>query len=53
VTYQVQFASNWSVQPTLQYIVHPGGHVPDPGDPSGAVAIRDAFVVGVRNMLKF
>ena len=28
LTYQMQLAANWSVQPDLQYIVHPGGHVP-------------------------
>jgi porin len=53
LTYQIQLAETWSVQPTLQYIVHPGGHVPNPRDPAGAVAVPDAFVVGARTMLKF
>jgi porin len=53
LTYQVQIADNWSVQPDIQYIVHPGGNVPNPLDPSGRSPIRDATVLGVRTMLKF
>jgi porin len=53
LTYQMQLAANWSLQPDLQYIVHPGGHVVDPRDPSGIVAIPNALVLGVRTMLKF
>jgi porin len=53
LSYQMALAESWSVQPNLQYIVHPGGRVSDPRDPSGAVAIRDALVLGMRTMLKF
>ncbi len=53
LSYQMQLAENWSLQPNVQYIVHPGGHVPDPRDPSGASAIPNAFVLGLRTMLKF
>jgi porin len=53
LTYQMQLAQNWSVQPSVQYIAHPGGHVPDPRDLSGSVAIRDAVVLGIRSILKF
>src|SRR5262249_9061662 len=53
LTYQMKLAENWSAQPNLQYIVHPGGHVPDPQDPSGTTPIRDALVFGMRTMLKF
>jgi porin len=53
LTYQVQIAENWSVQPNIQYIVHPGGNVPDPLDPSGRSPIRNATVLGMRTMLKF
>jgi porin len=51
--YQMKLADNWSLQPNLQYVVHPGGHVPDPLDPSGTNAIRDALVFGIRTMLRF
>src|SRR5215468_1239593 len=43
LTYQMQLEKNWSIQPNLQYIVHPGGHVPNPRDPSGAAAIPNAL----------
>ena len=51
VSYQAQIAPWWIVQPDLQYIVHPGGSVPDPNDPT--VAIGNAFVAGVRSTIKF
>lgn len=53
LTCQVQLAPNWSVQPDLQYIVHPGGNVPDPRGPSSAAAIPNAVVLGMRTLLKF
>jgi len=53
LSYQMKLADNWLLQPNLQYVVHPGGHVPDPRDPSGTNAIRDAVVLGMRTMLKF
>ena len=53
LTYQMQLEKNWSIQPNLQYIVHPGGHVPNPRDPSGVAAITNALVLGARTILKF
>ena len=41
------------VQPDLQVILHPGGHVPDPTDPTKQRAIRDAVVIGVRTAIAF
>ncbi len=52
LTYQLQMAPWWTIQPDLQYIVHPGGNVPDPNDPTRA-AIRDALVIGARSTVKF
>ncbi|MGH6990777.1 MAG: carbohydrate porin [Stellaceae bacterium] len=43
----------WIIQPDLQYIIHPGGHVPDPNDPTGMTPIKDAFIAGVRSTIKF
>ena len=34
LNYQAQIAPWWTVQPDLQYIVHPGGNVPDPNNPN-------------------
>jgi porin len=53
LTYQMQLAQNWSVQPSVQYVAHPGGHVPDPRDLTGSIATRDAVVLGIRSILKF
>ncbi len=53
LTYQMQVAPNWAVQPDLQYIIHPGGNAPDPRDPSHASSIPNALVFGLRTMLKF
>jgi porin len=53
LTYQMQLAEHWSVQPNLQYIIHPGGHVPNLRDPSGAAATPNALVLGMRTILKF
>jgi porin len=41
------------VQPDLQFIFHPGGHVAEPTDPTATRAIRDAVVIGVRTGIAF
>jgi len=51
LSYQAQIAPWWIVQPDLQYIVHPGGNVPDPNDPNATIA--NAFVAGLRSTIKF
>ena len=50
-SYQAQIAPWWTVQPDLQYIVHPGGNVPDPNNPN--MTVGNAFVAGVRSTIKF
>ena len=52
LSYQAQIAPWWIVQPDLQYIVHPGGNVPDPNDPTNATVVN-AFVAGIRSTIKF
>ena len=51
LSYQAQIAPWWTLQPDLQYIVHPGGNVPDPNNP--AAAIGNALVAGLRSTIKF
>ena len=51
LSYQYQIAPWWIVQPDLQYIVHPGGNVPHPDDPT--VTVGNAFIAGVRSTVKF
>jgi porin len=53
LTYQWKIFQAWTVQPDLQFIFHPGGHVPDPGDPAHILPIRDAVVTGIRTMIIF
>jgi porin len=52
IDYAMQIAPWWTLQPDLQYIVHPGGNVADPNDPAGA-AVKNAFIAGVRSTIKF
>jgi len=56
LTYQWKRATDWTIQPDLQLILHPGGgHVPSPAASPGvaAAAIPNALVFGVRSFLKF
>jgi porin len=51
MTYAAQIAPWWIVQPDLQYIVHPGGNVPNPNNPTAAIG--NAFIAGIRSTIKF
>jgi porin len=51
LSYMAQIAPWWTVQPDLQYIVHPGGNVANPYDPNATVG--NAFVAGIRSTMKF
>jgi porin len=53
LTYKMQLAKGWWLQPDLQYIIHPGGNIPDPIIASGTVPIPNALVVGARTLLRF
>jgi porin len=53
VTYQWQMAHWWVIQPDVQYILHPGGHIADPGFRAGTRAIADALVLGLRSAITF
>jgi len=52
-TYQAQLGAHWQLQPDLQWIAHPGGHVPLPTVGRAQQPIPDALVVGVRNVVRF
>ena len=51
VSYAAQIAPWWIVQPDLQVIVHPGGNVADPNDPTATVG--NAVIAGIRSTIKF
>jgi porin len=53
LTYQMRLNKSWSLQPDLQYIIHPGGNIPNPLDASGTAPIPNAFVKGMRTILRF
>jgi porin len=53
LTYLIQVAPNWTIQPNLQYIIHPGGNIANPNIPGGVTPIANAFVLGLRTYMKF
>jgi porin len=52
-TYIASVAPGWTLQPDLQYIVRPGGNIPNPMDPTGVKTLRNAFVVGLRTLIRY
>jgi len=51
LSYIAQVAKWWTIQPDLQYIIRPGGNVPDPDDPTRTIG--NAFIIGLRTTLTF
>ena len=51
LSYTAQITPWWTLEPDLQYIVHPGGNVPDPDDPLHV--IEDSFLIGLRTGITF
>lgn len=52
LSYQAQIVPGWTIQPDFQYIFHPGGHIANPLDPTGA-AIHNAAIIGVRTTINY
>jgi len=51
LSYLAQIRQGWTMHPTLQYVMHPGGgYAFDAGRPK---AVKNALVLGVRTVLKF
>jgi len=53
VTYQARIAPWWVLQPDLQLVFHPGGHIPAPPPASVTRPISNALVVGLRSSITF
>lgn len=51
LTYQMQVAGWWQIQPDIQYIFNPGGGGANPDQPRKRLG--DALVVGVRSVVTF
>ncbi len=52
-TYSFSVLPGFKLQPNIQYVIHPGGHIPIPDDPTGRRAIPNAFIIGLRTSIKF
>jgi porin len=50
ICYTAQIQKGWTLQPDFQYVVHPGGNVPNA---SGTGAVGNASVLGVRTTVSF
>ena len=50
-TYQAQIAPWWQVQPDVQYVLSPGGGLPDPNHPGHRIGA--ALVLGARSVVTF
>ncbi|MCW3477273.1 carbohydrate porin [Limobrevibacterium gyesilva] len=50
-TYQMQLAGWWQLQPDVQYVMRPGGKVPNPNNP--AQVLKNAVVIGLRSVVTF
>jgi len=51
LTYQAPIRPGWTLQPDIQYVFHPGGHIPNPGAPS--TAIRNSAIFGLRTTITY
>jgi porin len=51
--YQYEIRPGWSLQPSLQYIVHPGGGSTGPTGPAPGTLLKNASVFGLRTVVKF
>jgi len=53
LTYQIEVADRWTVQPDIQYILHPGARLADGSNPASVSAIPNALVLCIRTAFKF
>jgi porin len=53
LTYQWQIAKNWTVQPDVQYILHPSGQLVNPPPGGNAPPIPNAAVFALRTVVNF
>ena len=51
LTYQIQMAPWWTLQPDFQYLFSPGGSLPNPNNPTQPIA--DAAIFGLRTTIQF
>jgi porin len=52
LTYDYQVIPGFTIQPDLQYVIHPGGNIANP-DGTGLAPIPNAFIIGVRATINY
>ena len=52
-TYIAQVLPGFALQPDIQYIVRPSGHILNPRDPGGREDVRNALVLGLRTVIRY
>jgi len=53
ITYQARIAPWWFLQPDLQLVFHPGGHITAPFPAPATQSISNALVLGLRSSVIF
>jgi porin len=53
ITYEARIAPWWVLQPDLQLVFHPGGHIADPAPALVTRPIPNALVLGLRSAITF
>ena len=53
ITYEARIAPWWTLQPDLQLIAHPGGHVASPFSGPQVRPIPNALILGLRSSITF
>jgi porin len=53
ITYEARIAPWWLLQPDLQLVFHPGGHIQAPPPAPSGQAIPNALVIGLRTGITF
>jgi porin len=53
ITYQARIAPWWVLQPDLQLVFHPGGHIALPSPAPALRPIPNALVLGLRSAITF
>lgn len=51
--YAASVVPGWTLQPNIQYVIHPSGNVPDPNRPFTAEPVKNALILGIRSTLRY
>jgi porin len=51
--YEAHVKPGWLLQPYFQYVIRPGGGIPNPNDPTGVSRIGNAAIFGLTTTIKY